>query len=60
MKTIRHTKTFEMPLPIAELFPLFSPEGEKYWPCQNPERLSSLASMRSPMMRLSPSGNNCS
>ena len=31
MKTIRHTKTFEMPLPIADLFPLFSPEGEKEW-----------------------------
>ena len=31
MKTISHTKSFEMPRPIAELFPLFSPEGEKYW-----------------------------
>jgi hypothetical protein len=31
MKTISHTKSFEMPRPIAEVFPLFSPEGEKYW-----------------------------
>jgi hypothetical protein len=31
MKSIRHTKSFEMDLPIAELFPLFSPEGEKRW-----------------------------
>jgi len=31
MKSINHTKTFEMALPIAELFPLFSPEGEKHW-----------------------------
>ena len=31
MKTISHTKSFEMPRPIAELFPLFSPEGEKCW-----------------------------
>ena len=31
MKSIRHTKAFEMDLPIVELFPLFSPEGEKHW-----------------------------
>ena len=31
MKTVTHTKTFEMPLPVAELFPLFSPEGETLW-----------------------------
>ncbi len=31
MKSISHTKAFEMALPVAELFPLFSPEGEKYW-----------------------------
>ena len=31
MKSICHTKTFEMDLPVTELFPLFSPEGEKYW-----------------------------
>ncbi|MBW1865935.1 MAG: hypothetical protein JRI64_09990 [Deltaproteobacteria bacterium] len=31
MKTISHTKSFEMPLPVADLFPLFSPEGETYW-----------------------------
>jgi hypothetical protein len=31
MKSISHTKAFEMAHPIAEVFPLFSPEGEKYW-----------------------------
>ena len=31
MKSISHTQAFEMPVPIEELFPLFSPEGEKYW-----------------------------
>jgi hypothetical protein len=31
MKSIKHTKTFEMAVPIEDLFPLFSPEGEKYW-----------------------------
>jgi len=31
MKSARHTKTFEMSVPIEELFPLFSPEGEKHW-----------------------------
>jgi hypothetical protein len=31
MKSISHTKAFEMAIPIVELFPLFSPEGEKYW-----------------------------
>ncbi|MBW1723922.1 MAG: hypothetical protein JRD87_03300 [Deltaproteobacteria bacterium] len=31
MKSISHTKAFKMDLPIAELFPLFSPEGEKHW-----------------------------
>jgi hypothetical protein len=31
MKTISHTKSFEMAVSIAELFPLFSPEGEKDW-----------------------------
>jgi len=31
MKSISHTKAFEMLLPIGELFPLFSPEGEKHW-----------------------------
>ncbi len=31
MKSISHTKAFEMAVPIAELFPLFGPEGEKYW-----------------------------
>ena len=31
MKSVQHTKTFQMDIPIAELFPLFSPEGEKLW-----------------------------
>ena len=31
MKSISRTKAFEIALPIAELFPLFSPEGEKNW-----------------------------
>lgn len=31
MKSISHTKFFEMPLSVADLFPLFSPEGEKLW-----------------------------
>lgn len=31
MISISHTKAFEIATPIAELFPLFSPEGEKYW-----------------------------
>jgi hypothetical protein len=31
LKSISHTKAFEMPLPIEEPFPLFSPEGEKHW-----------------------------
>ena len=31
LKSISHTKAFEMPYPIEELFPLFSPEGEKHW-----------------------------
>ena len=29
--TVSYTKSFEMKYPINELFPLFSPEGEKYW-----------------------------
>lgn len=31
MKSISHTRSFEMGIPIEDLFPLFSPEGEKYW-----------------------------
>ena len=31
MKSISHTKFFEMPVPVTDLFPLFSPEGEKLW-----------------------------
>jgi len=31
MKSIKHTKAFEMDIPVSALFPLFSPEGEKKW-----------------------------
>jgi hypothetical protein len=31
MDTVSHTRAFEMEAPIADLFPLFSPEGEKRW-----------------------------
>ncbi len=31
MKSVDHTVTFEMAVPVEELFPLFSPEGEKLW-----------------------------
>ena len=31
MKSISHTKIFELPVPVADLFPLFSPEGERLW-----------------------------
>jgi len=31
MKSISRTKAFQMNFPIARLFPLFSPEGEKLW-----------------------------
>jgi hypothetical protein len=31
MKSIIHTKAFKMNVPIADLFPLFSPEGERQW-----------------------------
>jgi hypothetical protein len=31
MKTVQHTRTFEMAVAIKNLFPLFSPEGEKHW-----------------------------
>jgi len=31
MKSVEHTKTFEMALPVSTLFPLFSPEGERKW-----------------------------
>ena len=31
MKSISHTKSFQMDIPIEELFPLFTPEGEKKW-----------------------------
>ena len=31
MHSVEHTKSFAMAVPIARLFPLFSPEGEKLW-----------------------------
>ena len=31
MKTVEYTSTFQIGQPILKLFPLFSPEGEKYW-----------------------------
>jgi len=31
VKSVCHTKAFEMAHPVVELFPLFSPEGEKSW-----------------------------
>ena len=31
MNSIEHTKSFDMDRPAAELFPLFSPEGETLW-----------------------------
>ena len=31
MKSVEHTLSFELPYPVSEIFPLFSPEGEKLW-----------------------------
>ena len=31
VKTVEYTNTFQIGQPILNLFPLFSPEGEKYW-----------------------------
>ena len=31
MRSISHTRAFEMNRPVETLFPLFSPEGEKCW-----------------------------
>jgi hypothetical protein len=31
VKSISYTKSFEIKISIANLFPLFSPEGEKQW-----------------------------
>jgi len=31
MKSVEHSKTFEIAAPVEDLFPLFSPEGEKLW-----------------------------
>lgn len=31
MKSVQHTASFDIAQPLEELFPLFSPEGEKLW-----------------------------
>ena len=31
MESVTHGRTFEIAAPLAELFPLFNPEGEKAW-----------------------------
>lgn len=31
MTSVEHTNHFELPIPVDELFPLFSPEGETLW-----------------------------
>jgi hypothetical protein len=31
MRSVKHTRSFEMPVPVETLFPMFSPEGEKHW-----------------------------
>ena len=31
MKSVNHTEAIELAIPVEELFPLFSPEGEKLW-----------------------------
>lgn len=31
MRSVSHTQAFDIAQPIARLFPLFSPEGEKLW-----------------------------
>jgi hypothetical protein len=31
MQTVIHTHSFDLPQPIEQLFPLFSPEGETLW-----------------------------
>ena len=31
MKSVMHTRSFELDAPVDEVFPLFSPEGEKLW-----------------------------
>jgi hypothetical protein len=31
MKSITHTKAFEITQPVDKMFPLFTPEGEKLW-----------------------------
>jgi hypothetical protein len=31
MKSVSHTKAFEITQPVEKMFPLFTPEGEKLW-----------------------------
>jgi len=31
MSSIKHTAGFDIPQPVEQVFPLFSPEGEKHW-----------------------------
>ena len=31
MKSVSHTKSFDLAISVEDLFPLFSPEGEKLW-----------------------------
>lgn len=31
MRSVEHTKSFELSVPVEELFPMFSPAGEKLW-----------------------------
>lgn len=31
MKSVTHTKAFEITQPVEKMFPLFTPEGEKLW-----------------------------
>ena len=31
MRTVQHTKSLEIAKTIEELFPMFTPEGEKLW-----------------------------
>ena len=31
MKSVSHTKSFEITQPVDKMFPLFTPEGEKLW-----------------------------
>lgn len=31
MRSVSHSKSFELAVPVADIFPLLSPEGEKAW-----------------------------